>query len=129
VVRSYATGAKREWSDVSSDHLAVGTLTKGNLTEVAITDFDSQGKPEWSTRIPGQMALVEGRVVGVITKARIKALPGFVAKSNHALFLRFDKKGIIKSASSVPATSIVDIFQDHALVKVKTGATELISFS
>lgn len=129
VVRSYATGAKREWSDVSPDHLAVGTLTKGNLSEVAITDFDSQGKPEWSTRIPGQMALVEGRVVGVITKARIKALPGFVAKSNHALFLRFDKKGTIKSASSIPATSIIDIFQDHALVKVKTGATELISFS
>jgi uncharacterized protein YrrD len=75
------------------------------------------------------MGLVEGRAVGVITKARIKALPGFRAKSNHALFLQFDKKGSIKSAASIPAISIIDIFEDHALVKVKSGATQLISFS
>jgi len=129
VVRSFATGAKRQWSDVSPAHLAVGTLIRGNTSEVAITDFDGQGKPEWSTRIPGIMGLVEGRVVGLITKAQIKALPGFKAKSNQALFLGFDKKGSITSASSIPAISIIDIFQDHALVEVKSGATQLISFS
>ena len=128
-VRSFASGAKREWSDVSPVHLAVGPLIRGKTSEVAITDFDSQGKPEWSTRIPGVMGLVEGRAVGVITKARIKALPGFRANSNHALFLQFDKKGSIKSAASIPAISIIDIFEDHALVKVKSGATQLISFS
>lgn len=129
VVRSFAAGAKRQWSDVSPAHLAVGTLIRGNTSEVAITDFDGQGKPEWSTRIPGIMGLVEGRVVGLITNAQIKELPGFKAKSNQALFLGFDKKGTIKSASSIPAISIIDIFQDHALVEVKSGATQLISFS
>ncbi|MFM8843397.1 MAG: hypothetical protein ACKOFJ_04140, partial [Actinomycetota bacterium] len=64
-----------------------------------------------------------------ITKAQIKALPGFKAKSNQALFLGFDKKGSITSASSIPAISIIDICQDHALVEVKSGATQLISFS
>jgi hypothetical protein len=128
-VRSFASGTKREWSDVSPVHLAVGPLIRGKTSEVAITDFNSQGKPEWSTRIPGVMGLVEGRTVGFITKARIKALPGFTVKSNHALFLQFDKRGSIKSAASIPAISIVDIFEDHALVKVKSGATQLISFS
>lgn len=129
VVRSFAAGAKRQWSDVSPAHLAAGTLIRGNTSEVAITDFDGQGKPEWSTRIPGIMGLVEGRVVGLITNAQIKELPGFKAKSNQALFLGFDKKGSITSASSIPAISIIDIFQDHALVEVKSGATQLISFS
>jgi|AACY02.1.fsa_nt_gi hypothetical protein len=126
VVRSFAAGASRNWVDVNTSHLAVGNVITGNKSEVAITDFDSRGKPEWTMRIPGRDPVIYGRTIGLIVKSRVAGLTSFAPKSSQGLFISFDKKGVMTKASSIAAIEILDIDSGFALVKVKSGINQLV---
>jgi hypothetical protein len=109
-VRSFAAASLREWSTVSRNNLAVGTLEKSGKNEVAITKFNRKGVPQWTKRITGRSSpVVDGVRVGFITKSKISSIPGFAPKRSTAVFLTFNKKGVIRAISSAPALALYDL--------------------
>lgn len=131
VIRSFQTSSEREWSKVSSSHLAVGSATKGKVSEVAITKFTSRGEPSWFFRLPGREPSLTGSTVGMITTKKIPGISNFVPKASNALFISLDtkKKGAFRSALSIPARNVKDMSEGFALIVDREGRTQLIPLS
>ena len=126
-VRSFAAASLREWSTVSRNNLAVGTLKKSGKNEVAITKFNRKGVPQWTKRITGRSSpVVDGVRVGFITKSKISSIPGFAPKRSTAVFLTFNKKGVIRALSTAPALALYDLNDGYALIQLQRGPFQLI---
>jgi len=126
-IRSFAAASLRDWSSVSASHLAVGTVEKSGKSEVAITKFNGNGAPQWTNRIPGgSLPVVDGARVGFITKSKISSIPGFVPKRSTAVFLTFNKKGVIRAVSTAPALALRDLNDGYALIQLQRGPFQLI---
>ena len=126
-VRSFAAASLRDWSSVSTNHLAVGTVEKSGKSEVAITKFNGNGAPQWTNRIAGGTSpVVDGVRVGFITKSKISSIPGFTPKRSTAVFLTFNKKGVIRAVSTVPALALRDLSDGYALIQLQRGPFQLI---
>jgi hypothetical protein len=125
VVRSFQRKSARLWSGVNGSNLAVGTLLEGSKSTVTITKFNKSGNPQWTVRIPGARSpVISEEVVGFVGKGSFLQLPSL--KSQSALFLTFDKKGVVKSALTTPALRIRGIADGYALIQLRSGAYQLI---
>ena len=131
VVRSFQASTEREWSGVSSSHLAVGSAIRGKASEVAITKFTSKGEPSWFFRLPGREPAINGSTVGMTTSKKIPGISNFAPKTSTALFISLDlkKKGAIRAALTTPARNVKDMSADFALIVDREGRTQVIPLS
>ena len=131
VVRSFQASASREWSSVSSSHLAVGNVMVGSKREVAVTKFTSKGEPSWFLRVPGSDPHLAGTTLALMTNKKVEGITNFTPRRSTALFITLDtkKKGAFRSASMIPARSIKDFAPGLALIVDRSGRSQLVPFT
>ena len=131
VIRSFQASTAREWSKVSSSHLAVGSAVRGKTSEVAVTKFTAKGEPSWFFRLPGREGSLSGSTVGMITTQKIPGISNFAPRAPAAIFISLDmkKKGAFRGALSIPARTLKDMNDGLALVVDREGLTQVIPLS
>lgn len=131
VVRSFLASSERSWDEVSTAHLAVGPVKRSGSEEVAITKFSASGAPQWFVRYPGSDPHLNQRTVGLITSKRLAGIARISPSGKNAVFLEYDarslsKKATLKSVRSIPARSIIDLTDGHAIIVDREGRSQLI---
>lgn len=104
VVRSSATKAIRDWQGATNSLFVTGSVTTGNITESALTKFNSSFVPTWTTRFASTGKTlgangVNGSVYAVFEPtSAIKAISGLKLAKGQSVVLHFDSKGVLISA-------------------------------
>lgn len=131
VVRSFQASTSRDWSSVTSSHLAVGNVLIGNKREVAVTKFTSKGEPSWFFRVPGSDPHLSGSTLALMANRKVEGISNFTPRALTALFITLDtkKKGAFRSASVISARSIKDIAPGLALIVDRSGRSQLVPFT
>jgi hypothetical protein len=131
VTRSFLASSERSWDHVSASHLAVGTVRRSGVSEVAITKFSPQGAPQWFTRFPGSDGHLDLRTVGFITSKKLSGVARISTKGKNAVFIEYaakglNKRGVISRITSIPARSITDMAGGYAVIVDREGRSQLV---
>lgn len=131
VVRSFLSSSQRSWNYVSSAHLAVGEVKRGESEEVAITKFSPQGSPQWNTRFSASDGHLDLRTLGLITSKKLDGISRIAPKGKNAVFIEYASKGLKKRGTiarvgSIPARNIVDMANGYAVIVDREGRFQLV---
>lgn len=107
VVRSSANGALRSWNSATPSILLSGQVIANNISEVAITKFNSNFVPSWTARFPGTgsaIAITGGgnSYLAFTTKSAVPGIPLWRPTTPGLLLFTFDSKGVLKAAQAFP---------------------------
>lgn len=130
-VRSFLASSERSWHEVSSSHLAVGSVKRSTGDEIAITKFSAQGSPQWFVRYPGRYPHLNERIVGFVTVKKVTGIASSAVGGENAIFIEYEGRGLAKKASvrsvrSIPARSITDLNDGYAIIVDRNGRSQLI---
>jgi hypothetical protein len=134
VVRSSATKALRDWQGATSSLFVTGSVTTGNITESALTKFNSSFVPTWTTRFASTGKTLganglNGSVYAVVEPtSAIKAISGLKLVKGQSVVLQFDSKGVLISAYTAAdlISPVASVYSKGAGLLILTAAGKIL---
>jgi hypothetical protein len=134
VVRSSATKALRDWQGATSSLFVTGSVTTGNITESALTKFNSSFVPTWTTRFASTGKTLganglNGSVYAVLEPtSAIKAISGLKLIKGQSVVLQFDSKGVLISAYTAAdlISPVASVYSKGAGLLILTAAGKIL---